>query len=126
VWLRLAKVPGRLPILLANQLVNFVSSIADVLLWSGYSVVLPLSIVCIAIVVGIPAAAARARLHIPGYVGLASLSFAIALLLGWLSGARALAGTIVGFVLSIVFFLLIAAAVGSVVALFFYRQPKSE
>jgi hypothetical protein len=90
---------------------------------SKFSVVLPLSIVCVAIVVGIPAAAWRARLHIPGYVGLAFLSFALALLLGWLSGAQAVAGTTTGLLFSMLFFLLIAAAVGSVVALFFYRHP---
>lgn len=86
-------------------------------------VILPLAAACIAVVIAIPAAAARARLHIPGYVGLAFLSFALALLLGWLSGAHAIAGTPTGLLLSIVFFLLIAAAVGSVVALFFYRHP---
>ena len=79
--------------------------------------VLPLSIVCIAVVIAIPAAAARARLHIPGYVGLAFLAFALALLLGWLSGTHSIAGTTTGLLLSIVFFLLIAAAVGCVVAL---------
>jgi hypothetical protein len=86
-------------------------------------VILPLSIVCIAVVIAIPAAAARARLHIPGYVGLAFLCFALALLLGWLSGTHTIAGTTAGLLLSIVFFLLIAAAVGSVIALFFYRHP---
>jgi len=86
-------------------------------------VILPLSIVCIAVVIAIPAAAARARLHVPGYVGLAFLSFALALVLGWLSGTRVISGTTTGFLLSIVFFILIAAAVGSVVALFFYRHP---
>jgi hypothetical protein len=95
------------------------------LVLSKRSVVISLSILCIAIVVGIPAAAARARLHVPGYVGLAFLSFALALLLGWLSGAHAIAGTTSGLLLSIVFFLLIAATVGSVIALFFYRHPPT-
>jgi hypothetical protein len=90
---------------------------------SKYSVAVPLAIACAALVITIPAAAARARLHIPGYVGLAFLSFALALLLGWFSGAQAIAGTSTGLLLSIVFFLLIAAAIGSVVALLFYRHP---
>jgi len=57
------------------------------------------------------------------YVGLTFLSFAIALFLGRVAGVRAISGTTVGVLLSIAFFLLIAAAVGCIVALFFYRHP---
>ena len=86
-------------------------------------VVVPLALSSFAILIAVPWAAARGKLHIPGYVGLAFLAFAIALLLGRIAGARAITGTIVGVLLSVAFFLLIAAAVGCVVALFFYRQP---
>ena len=86
-------------------------------------VVVPLALSSFAILIAVPWAAARGKLHIPGYVGLAFLTFAIALLLGRIAGARAITGTIVGVLLSVAFFLLIAAAVGCVVALFFYRQP---
>jgi hypothetical protein len=86
-------------------------------------VVLPLALGFFAILIAIPWAAARGKLHVPGYVGLAFLTFAVALLLGRVAGARAITGTTVGVLLSVAFFLLIAAAVGCVVALFFYRHP---
>ncbi len=86
-------------------------------------VIVPLLLACLGVLVAIPVAAARGKLHIPGYVGLAFLAFALGLLFGRISGARAVAGTIAGLSLSILFFLLMATAVGSVLALFFYRHP---
>lgn len=71
----------------------------------------------------VPLAAARSRLHIPGYVGLAFLASILGLICGRISGIRGVAGTSWGVMLSLVFFLLIAFAVGSVLALFFYRDP---
>ena len=79
---------------------------------------------CVVIVTAIPAAAARRRLHIPGYVGLAFLSFMVALLAGKFSGRAGVTGTSSGIFLSILFFFLMATAVGSVVALFFYKHPE--
>jgi len=70
----------------------------------------------------IAVSALRGKLHIPGYVGLAFLAFAIAFILGRIAGARSVTGTL-GVSLSIAFFLLMAAALGCVLALFFYRQP---
>jgi hypothetical protein len=87
------------------------------------SLVVPLAVGCFSIVLAIPWAASRGKLHIPGYVGLAFLAFAIALLAGRIAGARGITGTTAGISLSVAFFLLIAAAVGCVLALFFYRQP---
>jgi len=87
------------------------------------SVVASLLLACFSILAGIPFAAARGKLHIPGYVGVALLAFAIGLLLGRIAGAHGVTGTLLGFSLSIVFFLLIATAVGSVLALFFYHHP---
>lgn len=76
-----------------------------------------------AIVVTIAICARRGKLHIPGYVGLAFLTFASGLVLGRIAGVRGVTGTYFGFFLSILFFLLIAVAVGSVLALFLYRHP---
>jgi hypothetical protein len=89
-------------------------------------VVVPLALGSLAILIAIPWAAARGKLHIPGYVGLAFLTFAIALLLGRVAGAHAISRTIAGVLLSVAFFLFIAAAAGCVVALFFYRHPPES
>jgi hypothetical protein len=86
-------------------------------------VAVPLYVVCLAIVVLIPFLAARSKLHIPGYVGLAFLAFFLAMIAGHFSGAPNVIGKTPGLVLAIVFFLLVATAVGCIVALFFYRHP---
>jgi hypothetical protein len=86
-------------------------------------VVVPLALLCLAVVFAIPFAAARGKLHIPGYVGLAFLAFVGGLIVGQISGLRSITGTIAGISLSILCFLLFAGAVGSVLALFFYRHP---
>jgi hypothetical protein len=78
---------------------------------------------CLIVVVGIPIAAARRKLHIPGYVGIALASLIVGLLVGRVSGLRGVSGTRTGFSLSILFFMLIASTVGSIIALFFYRHP---
>jgi hypothetical protein len=83
---------------------------------------LPLVLACLAVLVAIPAAAARGKLHVPGYAGLAFLGFALGLLAGRISGARSITGTVTGVCLSILCFLLMATAVGSVLAIFFYRH----
>ena len=85
--------------------------------------IVSLALACLFIVVLIPIYASRGKFHVPGYVGLAFLTFAIGLLLGRMAGARAVTGTIAGLFLSIVFFLLIATALGSILALFFYSHP---
>jgi hypothetical protein len=90
---------------------------------SGVTVLLPLAIACLAVIIAIPIAAARAHLHIPAYAGLAFLSFLLALLIGWLSGMRTISGTVTGLCLSVSFFLLIACTAGCILALFFYRHP---
>lgn len=79
---------------------------------------------CLAIVICIPVAARRRKLHIPGYVGIAFVAFLAALILGRVVGLPRIIGTPMGIVLSVLFFLLIATTVGSVVALFFYRHPE--
>jgi hypothetical protein len=85
--------------------------------------IVPLVAACLAAVIGLSVAASRSRLHIHGYVGLAFTAFAAAMIAGHFSGAHNIAGTAAGIALAIMFFLLIAVAIGSVLALFFYRHP---
>ena len=85
-------------------------------------VVMPLILGCLSIVVVISWAAAGGKLHIPGYAGLAFLTFAIAFLLGRVTGARGITGTTAGVFVTFAFFLLVAAGVGCILALFFYRD----
>jgi hypothetical protein len=90
---------------------------------TNLQLIVPLLVACMSIVIVVPLAAARSRLHIPGYVGLAFLASILGLLCGRISGIRGVAGTRWGVMLSLLFFLLISFAVGSVLALFFYRDP---
>jgi lysylphosphatidylglycerol synthetase-like protein (DUF2156 family) len=87
------------------------------------TVVLPLSVVCVAVIIVFSLAARRGRLHIPGYVGIAFLASFLALVCGHVSGSRGITATPAGVALSALFFLLVAAAAGAVLALFFYRDP---
>jgi hypothetical protein len=86
-------------------------------------IVIPLVVVCLVIAGLIPMAAARGKLHVPGYVGIALLAFAVSLIFGKLAGFRKVAASPAGPILSIIFFLLIAVVVGSILALLFYRDP---
>ena len=87
-------------------------------------IVIPLVAVCLVIAGLIPVAAARGKLHVPGYVGIALLAFAVSLVFGKLAGFRRIAASPAGPILSIIFFLLIAVTVGSILALIFYRDPQ--
>jgi len=87
-------------------------------------IVIPLVVACLVIVGIIPMAAVRGKLHVPGYAGMAMLAFAVSLLFGKLAGFRRAAASPAGPIFSIIFFLLIAVAVGSILALFFYRDPR--
>jgi len=86
-------------------------------------ILIPLVAVCLVIAGLIPMAAARGKLHIPGYVGMALLAFAVSMVVGKLAGIHRVAASTAGPILSITFFLLIAVAVGSFLALLFYRDP---
>jgi hypothetical protein len=88
------------------------------------SIVVPLIAACVLVTVSIPTLAHRGKLHIPGYAGIAMLGFVLAFLFGKFSGAHAITGTGVGVFFSILCFLLLAVSVGSIVALFFYRDPS--
>ena len=85
--------------------------------------VLGLGVGCLVVALAVLFAASRGKLHVPGYVGLALASFAVALILGRASGAQSIRGTHTGALLSILFFLLVAVSIGSVLAIFFYREP---
>jgi drug/metabolite transporter (DMT)-like permease len=87
------------------------------------SLVVPLLIACLAVIVALPFAAKRGRLHIPGYVGVAFLALMLGLVCGRISAIHGVARTPSGILLAFLFFLLIATAVGSVLALFFYADP---
>ena|ERR1700691_2638221 len=78
---------------------------------------------CLAIAIAIPAAAARSKLHMPAYIGIAILAFVASLVFGEISGTRQITGSMAGVVLSIACFLSIAVSVGSILALAFYRNP---
>jgi uncharacterized membrane protein len=108
---------------LAQTLTPFLSPESLAALAPNLSVTVPLLLVCLGVLIAIPVGAARGKLHVPGYVGLAFLAFALGLVLGRISGMRSITGTIAGLGLSILCFLLMAIAVGSVLALFFYRHP---
>jgi hypothetical protein len=83
-----------------------------------------LMLCCLGIAISMPIAARRGKLHVPGYLGLAGLTFVVSIILGKLSGSRDIAGSPAGIVLSLFFFLLIATTLGSVIALFVYRRPS--
>jgi hypothetical protein len=87
-------------------------------------IVIPLLAACLAIVGLIPMAAARRKLHIPGYIGIALLAFALSLVFGKIAGLTRVAASAAGPILSIFSFLLIAVAIGSILALLFYRDPQ--
>jgi hypothetical protein len=89
-------------------------------------VALPLIVACVLVIAFIPWFASRGKFHIPGYGGIAILGFACGMLFGRMSGARSIVGTVAGFSLAVMFFLLMATAVGCLLALFFYRFPLED
>jgi len=105
----------------------FLKVMAATFIWldagSRSPLVLVLGVACVFVVLAVPFAASRGKLHIPGYVGMALVSFAVAFICGRISGAHSVRGTHSGEILSIVFFVLVAVAVGSVLGIFFYRDP---
>jgi hypothetical protein len=88
------------------------------------SIVVLLTVVSVAIVAAIPWAAARGKLHMAGYIGIAFAAFAAAMILGKISGIRGVSGTLAGLLLSFLFFFAIATVLGSLAALMFYKPPK--
>jgi hypothetical protein len=85
----------------------------------------PLMFASLLIAILIPRAAKRGRLHIPGYVAIASFAVAFGLLAGRFSGMRGITGSMLGVGLSIAFFLSMSVAVGCFLALFFYEFSET-
>lgn len=88
--------------------------------------VAPLAVVCLFVLVAIPVAAAKGKLHMPGYSGLSMLLLLVALLFGYIAGRPSVTGHPIGIVFSFLFFVLIAAAIGCILALAFYRRKRLE
>ena len=86
--------------------------------------IIPLAFITFAILLAIPLAAYRGKLHLAGYIGLTLAAFAAAMIFGKLSGLHRVTGTILGLLLSVLFFSAIATAVGSLAALALYKPPK--
>jgi len=86
-------------------------------------IIAPLIVACAAIAIAIPFAAARSKLHMPGYIGISILAFVISLIFGELSGMRRVAGTLAGITLSVACFLSVATCIGAIFALVVYRNP---
>ena len=96
-------------------------------LWAvNLGVVVPLALSCLVLVAVIPAAAWRGRLNVPVYALLLFASAFVAFIVSKLAGTESIHGTIIGIVLSFIFFLLVAAAAGSFFGIFFYRQPTDN
>jgi hypothetical protein len=89
----------------------------------NYELIVPLALACFSIMIILPIAAARSRLHIPGWVGFAFFSFILSYTCARLSAVSSYVGRPTGVFFSILCFLFLAAALGSVIALFFYRDP---
>jgi hypothetical protein len=81
-----------------------------------------LALGCTALVVGMPLAAHRGKLHVPGYIGIALLAFGASFVCGLASGYHWFAGSPVGVALSLLCFWSAAAGVGSILAIFFCRD----
>ncbi|MGA7918541.1 MAG: hypothetical protein WCA38_02645 [Candidatus Acidiferrales bacterium] len=81
-----------------------------------------LKIVCLSVVIVISILAWKGKLHIPGYVGMAFLTFGLGLLFGKLAGIKAVHGSNVAVALSVACYLCMSATVGSIIALAFYRE----
>jgi hypothetical protein len=89
----------------------------------NYELVIPLALSCLAVMIILPISAARSRLHIPGWIGFALFSFVLSYTCARISGVHSYVGRPVGIGFSIACFLFLAAALGSVIALFFYKDP---
>jgi hypothetical protein len=85
--------------------------------------VIPLALSCLIIMTLLPISAARGRLHIPGWVGFALFSFVLSYTCARISGVHGIVAHPTGVFFSILCFLFLSAALGSILALFFYKDP---
>jgi hypothetical protein len=96
-------------------------------LWvANLGFIIPLALACAFVVVAIPLRARRGRLSVPIYALMTLGAGLAAVVAGTFSGTRSVRGTTLGVVLSFIFFLFAATAVGSFLALLFYhRRPET-
>lgn len=107
------------------MVLSFISGSFVPALWTvKLGILLPLTLACIVLLVVIPAAARRGHLNVPVYALMLFGTAFLAFLTGRLAGAQSVRDTTLGVVVSLIFFLLVAAAVGCFLAMFFYRQPS--
>jgi hypothetical protein len=88
------------------------------------AILIPLAAACFAIVLLVPIRAFQGMLHIPAYCGSALLALAFGLIVGKIASMQ-IPGSFLGVALSILFFLAMAACLGSVLAIFVYRQRET-
>ncbi len=96
------------------------------ILAANLGVIFPLSLSCLVLVVVIPAAAWRGKMSVPVYALIMFVSAFVAFGMGRIAGWQSVHGTILGVVVSFIFFLLVAAAVGCFLGIFFYRHPSDD
>lgn len=96
------------------------------LLAINLGVIVPLSLSCLVVVAVIPAAAWRGKLNVPVYALILFGASFVAYGIGKVAGAQSIHGTALGVVISFIFFVLVATAVGSFLGIFFYRQPTDD
>lgn len=85
--------------------------------------VIPLALSCLAIMIILPISSARGRLHIPGWIGFALFSFVFSYTCARISAVHGIVAHPAGVAFSIACFLFLSAALGSILALFFYKDP---
>jgi hypothetical protein len=86
--------------------------------------IVTLIIACLAVAISISFFAAKGKLHMPAYVGIAFLAFVFSMVFGELAGIKGIRGSAIALALSIAFYLCISTTVGSIVALLFYRRSR--
>ncbi|HUX10169.1 MAG TPA: hypothetical protein VMW51_05965 [Terriglobia bacterium] len=96
-------------------------------LWAiNLGVIVPLALSCLVLIAVIPSAAWRGKLNVPVYALIMFAAAFVAFGVGRLAGAPSVRATTLGVIVSFIFFLLVATAVGSFFGMFFYRQPLDE
>lgn len=96
------------------------------LLAVNLGVIVPLALSCLVLVAVIPSAAWRGKLNVPAYALILFAASFVAYGIGKAAGAESIHGTALGVVISFIFFLLVATALGSFLGIFFYRQPTDD
>ena len=88
-------------------------------------VVIPLALACVVVIALFPSSAWRGKLSVPIYALLALGAGALAFAAGSLAGVSTVRGTPFGTVVSIIFFLLVAMAVGCFLGMLFYHPTPN-